>query len=71
MGTIILQGQFGNAYQKLYNLLCILDYAQEFMYKGVRHIIFYNGKNVILGEKFVNSIMVNHTMKTCCGVINT
>lgn len=56
MGTVILQGQFGNAHQKLFNVLCPLDYAQGFMYKGVHHIIIYNGKNV--REKLVNLITV-------------
>ena len=46
MGTIILQGQFGNAYQKLHNFVCVLDYAQELFYKSIYHIIAYNGTNV-------------------------
>ena len=56
MGTVIPQGQFGNAYQKLYTLLWLFDYMQGFMYKGIHNIIIYSDEDV--WEKLVNSIQV-------------
>ena len=56
MGTVIPQGQFGNAYQKLYTFLCLLDYMQGFMYKGIQNIIIYSDENI--WGKLVNSIQV-------------
>lgn len=53
MGTIILQGQFGNSHQKLYNFVCLLDYVQTRMY----------GK--MLGKFLVNLITVQSHNETC------
>lgn len=46
MGTIVLQGQFGNAHPRLYNFVSLLGDAQRFMYTNVHHITVYNSKNV-------------------------
>lgn len=52
MGTIMLQGQFGNSHQKLYNFVCSLDYVQTRMF----------GK--MLGKFLVNLITIQSHNET-------
>lgn len=53
MGTIILQGQFGNSHQKLYNVVCLLDYVQTRMF------------GEMLGKFLVDLITVQSHNETC------